>query len=113
MMNLLFYVPLYVYEVQEWDRKKQALLSRIKNNTFDYHGIADFQTDRNFQKNKYSCQKTNASYKKKNASCEKKYFLNKNHHFLLEEKTSCQKNIFLGRSKKLVSRKTMLFFRKK
>ena len=54
MMNLLFYVPLYVYEVQEWDRKKQALLSRIKNNTFDYHGIADFQTDRNFQKNKYA-----------------------------------------------------------
>ncbi len=54
MMNLLFYVPLYVYEVQEWDRKKQALLSRIKNNTFDYHGIADFQSDRNFQKNKYA-----------------------------------------------------------
>ena len=54
MMNLLFYAPLYTYEVKEWDRKKKALLARIKNNTFDYHGIADFKSDRQSKKNSYA-----------------------------------------------------------
>ena len=54
MVNLLFYVPLFVYEIKEWERKKKALLARIENNTFNYYGIANFKTDRHSVKNNYS-----------------------------------------------------------
>ena len=54
MMSLLFYVPLFHYEVNEWDRKKKSLLSRINRNKFDYYDLNDFQTDRHSEKNKYA-----------------------------------------------------------
>ena len=54
MINVLFHVPLFYYEVNEWDRKKKALLSRINQNKFDYYGQANFQTDRHSKKNKYA-----------------------------------------------------------
>jgi len=54
MINLLFHVPLFSYEVKEWDRKKKALLSRINKNEFGYFGLNDFQTDRHAKKNRYA-----------------------------------------------------------
>ena len=54
MKALMFYIPLFVYEIKEWDRKKQALIERIENNKLGYHGLAEFKSDRNFKKNKYS-----------------------------------------------------------
>ena len=54
MLNLLFYAPLYSYEVKEWNRKKKALLSRINRSDFGYHGLNTFQTDRHTKKNRYS-----------------------------------------------------------
>jgi len=54
MITPLFVVPLYHYEVNEWDRKKKALLSRINKNKFDYYDLATFQTDRQSDKNKYA-----------------------------------------------------------
>ena len=54
MLNLLFYAPLYSYEVKEWNRKKKALLSRINRSDFGYHGLNTFQTDRHIKKNRYS-----------------------------------------------------------
>lgn len=54
MINVLFYVPLFSYEVNEWDRKKKALLSRVNQNKFDYYGANTFQTDRHSEKNRYS-----------------------------------------------------------
>ena len=54
MINVLFHIPLFYYEVKEWDRKKKALLSRINQNKFDYYGAANFQTDRHSKKNKYA-----------------------------------------------------------
>ena len=49
MINVLFYVPLFSYKVNEWDRKKKALLSRINRNKFDYYAANTFQTDRGLQ----------------------------------------------------------------
>jgi len=54
MLNLLFYAPLYSYEVKEWNRKKIALLSRINRSDFGYHGLNTFQTDRHTKNNRYS-----------------------------------------------------------
>ena len=54
MINLLFHIPLFSYEVKEWDRKKKALLSRINKNEFGYFGLNDFQTDRHAKKNRYA-----------------------------------------------------------
>lgn len=54
MINALFHIPLFYYEVKEWDRKKKALMSRIKQNKFDYYGVANFQTDRHSKKNNYA-----------------------------------------------------------
>jgi hypothetical protein len=54
MINALFHVPLFSYEVRDWDRKKKALLSRINQNEFDYYGKANFQTDRHSKKNRYA-----------------------------------------------------------
>ena len=54
MMHLLFHVPLYSYEVKEWDRKKKALLSRVNKSDFDYRNANTFQTDRGNEKNRYA-----------------------------------------------------------
>ena len=54
MIHLLFHVPLYSYEVKEWDRKKKALLSRVNQKNFDYTGGASFQTDRHVGNNRYA-----------------------------------------------------------
>jgi len=54
MISLLFHVPIFSYKVNEWDRKKKALLSRINRNKFDYYGSANFQTDRHSEKNNYA-----------------------------------------------------------
>jgi len=54
MKSLLFHVPLFHYEVKDWDRKKQALLSRINRCKFDYYDLNDFQTDRHSKKNSYA-----------------------------------------------------------
>ena len=54
MINALFLVPMFHYEVTEWDRKKKALLSRINRNKFDYYDLNDFQTDRHSEKNRYA-----------------------------------------------------------
>ena len=53
MMSLLFYAPLFSYEVKEWDRKKKALLSRINRSEFGYYGLNDFQTDRHSKKKQW------------------------------------------------------------
>jgi len=54
MIDLLFYVPLFSYEINEWDRKKKALLSKVNRHGFDYYGMNDFRTDRHSKKNSYS-----------------------------------------------------------
>ena len=54
MIHLLFHVPLYSYEVKEWDRKKKALLSRVNQKNFDYTGGDSFQTDRHVGNNRYA-----------------------------------------------------------
>lgn len=54
MIFPLFMVPLFSYEVKEWDRKKQSLLSKVNRNGLNYYGVADFQTDRHTEKNKYA-----------------------------------------------------------
>jgi len=54
MISALFLVPIFRYEVTEWERKKKALLSRINRNKFDYYGLNDFQTDRHSEKNRYA-----------------------------------------------------------
>jgi hypothetical protein len=54
MINILFHVPIFYYEVKEWGRKKKALLSRINKNEFRYYGLNDFQTDRHSKKNRYA-----------------------------------------------------------
>ena len=54
MISALFLVPMFHYEVTEWERKKKALLSRINRNKFDYYGLNDFQTDRHSEKNRYA-----------------------------------------------------------
>ena len=54
MISALFLVPMFHYEVTEWDRKKKALLSRINRNKFDYYDLNDFQTDRHSEKNRYA-----------------------------------------------------------
>jgi len=54
MIHLLFHVPLYSYEVKEWDRKKKALLSRVNKTDFDYWGANTFQTDRHNDTNRYA-----------------------------------------------------------
>ena len=53
MLNILFHVPLYKYEVNEWDRKKKALLSKLDPKVFSYYQLNDFQSDRHVQKNSY------------------------------------------------------------
>ena len=50
MKALMFYIPLFVYEINEWDRKKQALLEKIENDKLGYHQLAEFKSDRNFKK---------------------------------------------------------------
>jgi len=54
MINILFHVPLYKYEVNEWDRKKKALLSKLDPKVFSYYQLNDFQSDRHVQKNPYN-----------------------------------------------------------
>ena len=54
MISALFLVPMFHYEISEWDRKKKALLSRVNRNKFDYYGLNDFQTDRHSGKNRYA-----------------------------------------------------------
>jgi hypothetical protein len=54
MMNILFYTPLFSYEVKDWDRKKKDLLS-LMGDEFDY--VSDnFQTDRHCKKQSYSME---------------------------------------------------------
>jgi hypothetical protein len=54
MINALFLVPLYFYEIKEWDRKKKALLSRVNKSNFGYLHANTFQTDRGNEKNRYA-----------------------------------------------------------
>jgi len=54
MMNILFYTPLFSYEIKDWDRKKESLLSLI-GNEFEYV-VGDFQTDRHCRKQSYSME---------------------------------------------------------
>lgn len=54
MINVLFHVPIYRYEVNEWDRKKKDLLSKLDPKTFSYYNLNSFQSDRRVQKNSYN-----------------------------------------------------------
>ena len=54
MISPLFMAPLFSYEVNEWERKKKALLARVDKNKFGYYGKANFQTDKLSIKNKYA-----------------------------------------------------------
>ena len=54
MINLLFYVPLFYYNVSDWEEKKDKLLFHINKNKFEYCGAGEFQTDKNSSKNSYS-----------------------------------------------------------
>jgi len=54
MMRALFHVPLFSYDVKEWDRKKKALLSRINRCEFEYRGLNDFKTDRHSKRHNYA-----------------------------------------------------------
>lgn len=46
MIHPLFLVPIYCYEVLEWDRKKKELYNRLNNENFEKKGIHNFYTDR-------------------------------------------------------------------
>jgi hypothetical protein len=46
MIHPLFFVPIYRYEVVEWDRKKQALYNRLNQRNFSKEGLQHFYTDR-------------------------------------------------------------------
>jgi len=46
MQNVLFYVPVFYYEVKDWSRKKSQFLSLIERNSFNYCDGTNFQTDR-------------------------------------------------------------------
>ena len=50
----LFHVPMYFYEIEEWERKKKALLSRVYDKNLKYHHLANFKSDRHTKKNRYS-----------------------------------------------------------
>ena len=45
MLNLLFYCPLYYYEVQNWEKKKDALFNSVSRNSFERHDLNNFLTD--------------------------------------------------------------------
>ncbi len=53
-MDILFYTPLFSYEIKDWDRKKESLLSLI-GDEFEYVD-SDFQTDRHCRKQSYSME---------------------------------------------------------
>lgn len=46
MQNVLFYVPVFYYEVKNWDRKKDAFLSLVNSNNFNNIDKNNFRTDR-------------------------------------------------------------------
>lgn len=46
MIHPLFFVPIYRYEVSEWDRKKKALYKKIERKNFEKQGLQHFYTDR-------------------------------------------------------------------
>ena len=54
MINILFHVPIYYYEVKDWDRKKKALISKLDPKVFKYYMLNDFASDRHVEKNSYS-----------------------------------------------------------
>jgi len=54
MINLLFKIFLYQYEVKDWDRKKELILSKINKNQFKYDDLNTFQTDRNCREYRYN-----------------------------------------------------------
>jgi len=54
-MHLMFHVPLYSYQVENWERKKNDLLFKIdQNDNFKYYELNEFKTDRHSIKNSYA-----------------------------------------------------------
>lgn len=56
MINLLFHVPLYHYDVKEWDRKKTEFVSVVNQSEFGYWGRNTFQGDRQLRKKPYGLE---------------------------------------------------------
>ena len=57
MINLLFHVPLYHYDVKEWDRKKTEFVSVVNQSEFGYWGRNTFQGDRQLRKKPYGLER--------------------------------------------------------
>ncbi len=62
-MNIMFYAPLFYYEVADWERKKSEFISKIdKCSNFEYYELNEFQTDRHNKKNDYTADFENIFY---------------------------------------------------